>query len=86
MIRIQRDHRRHGWSKLFPSVPEPKSLYDELEVLTWGVHCRVKENVNPKTELPGGNCIQGAPNPFVLPRYRVCSVVERMSGGIQINE
>ena len=61
--------------KVSPSVLAPDHPRNGVEILTWGVHCSVDENVDPKAELYGSNRIQDAPDPFVLPRDRVSSVV-----------
>jgi len=60
-------------------------VHDETEVPTW-VRSLVGKKVNPKTELHGGEHIQEARDPFVLHRYRVSSVMVRMSRYIQIDE
>ena len=52
-----------------------------VELLTLAYRS-VSTDVNSKNELNGSECIQEACNPFVLPRYRVSSVVVRMSEGI----
>lgn len=46
----------------------------------------MNENVDPKAKLRGGNCVQDAPDPFILPRDRVSSAASIISECIQINE
>ena len=60
-------------------------MCDEVEVSTW-VQCSVNRNLNSDTKLDGNNRIQDASNPFVLPRYRVSSVIVRTSEHTQIDE
>ena len=42
------------------------------------------ENIDPKTKLHGGGCVQDACDPFVLPRYCVSSGMATMSKNIRI--
>ena len=58
---------------------------DEVGVLTW-IDFRPNEQINSNTELHGGNCIQDARDPFVLPRDSVCSVTVKVSERVQIKE
>lgn len=58
-------------------------MCDEAGVLTWA-QCSRNEHVNSNTELCGGNCIQDAGDPLVLPRYRVSSVMVRVSELVQV--
>lgn len=67
-----------------PSVPVLGRLYDEVKVSTWGIQRGMDENIDPKTKLHGGGCVQDACDPFVLPRYCVSSGMARMSKNIRI--
>ena len=58
---------------------------DGVELLT-SVDRNVNDDVKSKNKLYGGERIQDASDPFVLPRYRVSSVAVRMSKRIQSME
>ena len=60
-------------------------MHDEMEVPTW-VRSLFGKKVNSKTELHGGERIEEARDPFVLHRYRISSVMVRMSEHIRIDE
>lgn len=70
--------------KCSPSVLEFGHLYDGVEVSTWADYS-TNDNVNSKAELYEDSCIQHARDQFVLPRYRVGSVIVRVSGRTQID-
>ena len=46
----------------------------------------MNKNVDSKAELYGGDCVQDARDPFILPRYRVSSGIVGMSEHAQIDE
>ena len=60
-------------------------LCEGVKVLTL-VHRSTNQNVNPNTELHGDEYIEDARDPFVLPRYRVSSVVVGVSECTQVDE
>ena len=43
-------------------------------------------HVSSDSELYGGDCVQGTRDPLVLPRYRVSSVMVRISDRTRIDE
>ena len=58
-------------------------MRDGVELLT-SVHRNMNDDVKPNDELYGGERIQDACDPLVLPRYRVSSVAVRVSERISI--
>jgi len=84
-IRIQRDGEYLSCCKYALSYGTWACVCDGVEVLTW---TRRGQNgkVNSDTELHGGNCIQDARDPFVLPRYSVRPVILKVSRRIRISE
>jgi hypothetical protein len=57
----------------------------ERKIFTW-LHDSPTDHVNSDAKLCGGNCIQYARDPFVLPRYRIGSARVRVSEPILADE
>ena len=60
-------------------------MYGRAETPTW-FQDSPNGHVNSDAELYEGDCIQGARDPFVLPRYRIGSIRTRVSERLQVDE
>ena len=60
-------------------------MCDGLKVLTW-ICYRPNNQEKSNTELHGGNCIQDARDPLVLPRYGVSPVIAKVSERVRVGE